>query len=132
MKIPIGNALIKNFNYKSILNLKNKSSDKIQNLNFSAVDKNKFPAVGLIPEMNRRKSSAIIINAANEIFVDEFLKKNIKFNEIVANLKLVLRDKSYIKTSNLPANSVNSIYIIDNWGRSAASKIIKRKKKTNA
>ena len=50
--------------------------------------------------MNRGKSSSIIINAANEIFVDEFLKNNINFNDIVEPyLKLVLKDKNYIKTS---------------------------------
>jgi 1-deoxy-D-xylulose-5-phosphate reductoisomerase len=127
MKIPIGNALFKDFNYKSFFSQKNNTSNKIQNLNFSLVDKKKFPAVSLIPAMNSRKSSAIIINAANEIFVDEFLKKNINFNDIVGYLKLVLRDKSYIKTSNMPANSVKNIYITDTWARNIALKIIKRK-----
>ena len=127
MKIPIGNALFQDFNYKSFFSLKNNTYNKIQNLNFSLVDKKKFPAVSLIPIMNSRKSSAIIINAANEIFVDEFLKKNINFNDIVGYLKLVLRDKSYIKTSNMPANSVKNIYITDTWARNTALKIIKRK-----
>ena len=127
MKIPIGNALFQDFNYKSFFSLKNNTYNKIQNLNFSLVDKKKFPAVSLIPAMNSRKSSAIIINAANEIFVDEFLKKNINFNDIVGYLKLVLRDKSYIKTSNMPANSVKNIYITDTWARNTALKIIKRK-----
>ena len=98
-------------------------------MRFYSVDKIKFPAVKLIPIMNSRKSSAIIINAANEIFVDEFLKKNIDFNDIVEYLKLVLRDKSYIKTSNLPSDSIKNIYIIDNWGRKTAFKIIKKKNK---
>ena len=84
--------------------------------------------MGLIPEMNKRKSSAIIINAANEIFVDKFLKNKIDFNDIVSYLKLVLRDKDYIKTSNFPADSIKNIYIIDEWARKIALKIIKRKK----
>ena len=131
MKIPIGNALLKDFNYKNFFSQKNKTYNKIQDLNFSPVDNKKFPAVKLIPIMNSRKSSAIIINSANEIFVDEFLKKNINFNDIVDNLKLVLRDKSYIKTSNLPCDSVKNIYIIHNWAKIAALKIIKRNKKPN-
>ena len=128
MKIPIGNALFKDFSYKNFLNRKNKSYNKIQNLNFSMVDKKKFPAVNLIPEMNRKKSSAIIINAANEIFVDEFLNNNIKFNAIVPYLQLVLRDKNYIKSSNMMPNSIDNIYKIDNWARITAYKIIKEKK----
>ena len=122
MKIPIGNALLKNFNYGNIFN----KDIRIQSLNFISVDKKKFPAVSLIPKMNSQKSSAIIINAANEIFVDEFLKNNINFNDIVRYLKLVLRDKSYIKTSNLPSVSVKSIYTIDIWARKTAYKIINK------
>ena len=127
MKIPIGNALFKNFNYKNFFSQKHKNYNKIQNLNFLPVNKKRFPAINLVPVMNSRKSSPIIINAANEIFVDEFLKNNINFNDIVAYLKLVLRDKSYIKTSNLLADSVKNIYIIDNWARTTAIKIIKQK-----
>ena len=129
MKIPIGNALFKDFNYRNFFHQKNKTYNQIQSLIFSPIDKKRFPSVSLIPEMNGRKSSAIIINAANEIFVDQFLKKNISFNAIVDNLKLVLRDKSYIKTSNLPSDSIKNIYIIDNWARSVALKIIERKNK---
>ena len=127
MKIPIGNALLKNFNYRNFFNYKDKTYNKIQTLNFSQINKKKFPAVNLIPIMNSQKSSAIIINAANEIFVDEFLKNNINFNDIVAYLKLVLRDKSYIKTSKLSSDSVKNIYMIDNWARTTAYRIIKNK-----
>ena len=128
MKIPIANALLENFKYNIFLNENNKKFTKLQNLNFIPVDKKRFPSVKLIPEMNRGKSSAIIINAANEIFVDEFLKNNINFNSIVAYMKLILRDKNYIKTSNLPSYSVENIYNIDKWARKTAYKIIEKKK----
>ena len=96
MKIPIGNALLKDFNYRKVFKKKSQTYEKIKNLNFSPVDIKKFPAVRLIPKMNSQKSSGIIINAANEIFVDQFLKNNISFNDIVGYLKLVLKNKSYI------------------------------------
>jgi 1-deoxy-D-xylulose-5-phosphate reductoisomerase len=131
MKIPIGNALLKDFNYRNFFNQKNKIYNKIQSLKFIPVDKKKFPVVSLIPIMNSRKSSAIIINAANEIFVDEFLKKKISFNDISAYLKLVLRDKSYIKTSNLTSDSIKKIYKIDNWARITALQIIEKKRLKN-
>jgi len=127
MKIPIANALLENFNYNNFFNKKNKNIGKLQNLNFIPVDKKKFPSISLIPEMNRGKSSAVIINAANEIFVDEFLKNNINFNAIVSYLKLVLKDKNYIKTSNLSTYSVRNIYTIDSWARTTALKIVKKK-----
>ncbi len=128
MKIPIGNALLKDFNYEQFFKPKNTTYNKIKSLDFLPLDKKKFPSVSLISEMNSRKSSSIIINAANEIFVGEFLQNNIDFNDIVSYLKLVLRDKSYIKTSNLSADSIKNIYIIDNWARTTAYKIIERKK----
>jgi 1-deoxy-D-xylulose-5-phosphate reductoisomerase len=127
MKIPIANALLKNFKYKDFFYKKNKAYYNVQSLNFIPVNKRRFPSVKLIPEMNRRKSSAIIINAANEIFVDEFLRNNINFNDIVNYLKLVLKDKNYIKTSNLSTGSVNNIYAIDSWARKTALKIIEKK-----
>ena len=128
MKIPIGNALLRDFNYSNFFHRKNKTYNEIQSLNFIPVDKKKFPAVTMIPVMNSRKSSGIIINAANEIFVDEFLRNNINFNDIVGYLKLVLLDKSYIKTSNLSSYSVKNIYRIDSWARKTAYNIIRKKK----
>jgi 1-deoxy-D-xylulose-5-phosphate reductoisomerase len=128
MKIPIGNALLKDFTYRNYFNKKDNKTNTIQSLNFFPVDHKKFPAVNIIPAMNSRKSSAIIINAANEVFVEEFLKNNINFNDIVSYLKLVLRDKSYIKTSNLSTDSVKNIYIVDQWARKIAYKIIEKKK----
>ena len=130
MKIPIANAMFdKNFLYekffKKELNIKNFSN---QNLEFIPVDKNKFSTLRLISVINSSKSGPIIINAANEIFVDEFLKHNITFNDISENLNLVLKDRNYIKTSNMTSNSIKSIYKIDTWGRHLAHKIIKKRK----
>ena len=128
MKIPISNALFEGkldyFKYFKDKNLNNLSNQKLE---FSPADKEKFTTLKLIPTMNTNKSAPIIINAANEIFVDEFLKGNIHFNDISAYLKLVLEDRSYIKTSNMPANSVKNIYKIDAWSRNLAYEIIKRK-----
>jgi len=130
MKIPIANAMFnKNFLYekffKKELNIKHFSN---QNLEFIPVDKNKFSTLRLISVINSSKSGPIIINAANEIFVDEFLKHNITFNDISENLNLVLKDRNYIKTSNMTSNSIKSIYKIDTWGRHLAHKIIKKRK----
>ena len=129
MKIPIGNALLNDFNYLNSFPNKNIKLDTIENLEFFTVDKKKFPVVSLIPSMKAHKSAPIIINAANEIFVDQFLKKNIHFNAISAYLNLVLKDKNYIKTSNMPSNSIKNIYKIDNWARNLALQIIKKNKK---
>jgi len=80
----------------------------------------------LVNKINNSKSGPIIINAANEIFVDEFLKNNIDFSDIFTYLKLVLKDKNYIKTSNMSSNSIKRIYKIDEWARSLAHEIINK------
>jgi len=129
MKIPISNALFDGkFKYTLYFKNKNKKNFSEHNLDFFPADKKKFSTLKLIPEMSKRKSAPIIINAANEIFVDEFLKKNIEFNDIGSYLNLVLKDKNYIKTSNMLANSIKSIYKIDNWARELSYKIIKKTK----
>tara|TARA_B100000780_G_scaffold211329_2_gene151203 strand:- start:6060 stop:7235 length:1176 start_codon:yes stop_codon:yes gene_type:complete len=126
MKIPISNALFdskiiysKYFQEKGIKNFAD------QKLEFFPADKNKFTTLQLIPKMNSNRSAPIIINAANEIFVDEFLKNNIFFDDIFNYLKLVLKDKNYIKTSNMHSNSINNIYKIDSWARNVSYQIIK-------
>ena len=126
MKIPISHALFDGkLNYLKYFKNKNNLCD--QNLEFFPVDKNKFTTLRLIPKMNAGESSPIIINATNEIFVDEFLKNNIRFNDIFEYLNLVLRDKNYIKTTNMSSNSIKNIYKIDDWARSLAYKIINKK-----
>ena len=78
MSIPIGNALFEDkfkYAYNSKLNYKLKKNDLTENLEFLKVKKSKFPAIKLKPILNKYASIPIILNAANEIFVDQFLKK---------------------------------------------------------
>ena len=77
MSIPIGNALFENnFDLKNFKkNIKLKKNDLAPKLNFFKVDHKKFPAIKIKPILNKYKSLPIILNAANEIFVDQFLKK---------------------------------------------------------
>ena len=129
MKIPISNALFDGkFNYLKYFKKSNINNISNHNLEFFPPDKKKFPTLNLIPKMNTNKSGPIIINAANEIFVDEFLKKSIRFNDIFTYLNLVLKDKSYIKTSNMSSNSIINIFNIDAFGRNLAYKIIEKNK----
>ncbi len=75
MTIPISNAL---FDFKSNIDdytNRLKKKNIIENLIFKEVDKGKFPVIGLIPKLNNYFSTPIIINGANEIFVDQFLEK---------------------------------------------------------
>ena len=124
MRIPIANAIndldinLKNFNfnYKKLHN----------NLTFFPIDNKKFPINSIINKINIKNSSSILINAANEIFVDQFLDKKIKFLDIFKYLKQFLNSIHYIKTSKIKSNSIFNIKKIDLIGRQIAFKIIKK------
>ena len=74
MIIPLANAIfdaevdIKRFYKKKYL-------FKFENLYFKKVDKKIFPAINLNTKCNQFSSAPIIINAATEVLVDQFLKK---------------------------------------------------------
>ena len=126
MSIPIGNAIFGNkFEYEnnSKINLGIKSS-----LEFFKVDKSKFPAINLKPILNKYASIPIILNAANEIFVDEFLKNNISFYSIISNLFELLRDKNLTKYAIKSPSNYESILDIDEWVRRQAIEIVTKKK----
>ena len=83
MTVPISNAI---FDSKFDINNFIKKKNKIKNLEFFEPDERKFPALKLIPKLNNYISTPIIINAANEILVDHFLKKKIRFTSILKHL----------------------------------------------
>ncbi len=78
--------------------------------------------------MNKYISTPIIINAANEILVDHFLKKKISFTSILKHLFSPLKDKNYRKYAIKPSTNLKNIYMIDLWARKAVLKFIKKNK----
>ena len=125
MRIPISNALFNNkIDSKRYINRK---KINIKNLEFFPVDSERFPSVKLIPMMSQYKSTPIILNAANEIFVDHFLKSKISFSSIYEYLSLVLKDRNYINYAKMRGDKLKNIQTIDQWSRNLALKIIERK-----
>ena len=98
MKIPIGNAIYNNkINIKKILSKKMNNFKDFNHLKFEQVDKKKFPIVTLLKKNIFNNSAPIILNASNEVLVNQFLKKKIPFNSIYPYLKRVFKDKDYKK-----------------------------------
>ncbi|MDC1096560.1 1-deoxy-D-xylulose-5-phosphate reductoisomerase [Pelagibacteraceae bacterium] len=127
MVIPIANALFDyNTKISNFLRVEKKNFN-IKNLEFYAVDAARFPVIKLIPKMNKHVSTPIIINAANEILIDQFLKKNISFSSINKYLFKVLRHYNYKKYAIKPASSLNNIIIIDKWSRKTTLEFINKK-----
>jgi len=131
MSIPIGNEIFENkFEFKKIKNIKNKfkKNEYSNNLNFFKVNKIKFPAIKLKPILNKYHSLPIILNAANEIFVDQFLKKNMSFCSIIDYLFYLLKDPKMRKYAIKKPSNLKTILSIDKWTRNKAIKIINKNK----
>ena len=124
MRIPIANAIDESNIYSKIFDFNYKKLSKT--LTFFPVDKKKFPIGEVINKININNSSPILVNAANEIFVDQFLKKNIKFLDISKYLNHFLNSVDYRKTSKMKANSIEDISKLDLIGRKKALRIIKK------
>jgi 1-deoxy-D-xylulose 5-phosphate reductoisomerase len=122
--IPIANAIFdSHFELKKILKLPTKDIE-FQKLEFIQINKNNFPPIKLIPILNKYHSLPIILNATNEILVDQFLSKKIAFNAIMKNLFLILRDKNFKKYAIKNTNSIKEIISIDNWARNTIKQIL--------
>ena len=79
MIIPLANAIFDgNLNIENFYKLKKKKNNILHNLEFRKVDFRKFPIIR-IKRANEFASTSIIINAANEILVDQFLQKDTFF-----------------------------------------------------
>ncbi|MDL1955935.1 MAG: 1-deoxy-D-xylulose-5-phosphate reductoisomerase [Candidatus Desulfofervidus auxilii] len=68
------------------------------------------------------KSMPIVLNAANEIAVEAFLKKKIKFLEIPELIETVMN--AHIPTT---VKEIEEIFIVDQWARKKAKEWINRK-----
>ncbi len=76
---------------------------KIPEMTFSAPDFDKFECLGLAFEaMNRGGSAPAVINAANEVAVDMFLKNKVRFSEIPRMIRTALDRLRIVDHPELP------------------------------
>ena len=96
MKIPISNTLYKNKNVLS--NISNIDIKKLNKLSFQRINLKRYPSIKLINKcLTFGLSTPIIINAANEVLVNLFLKGKIGFLDIVKTINKVFNDKEFKK-----------------------------------
>ena len=130
MVIPIANAIFADqLNIADFYNLKkNKKKSIMENLSFYEVNQENYPMIKLKEKIFEFPSSPIIINAANEVLVDHFLRKKIAFLSIYKIILGILRDRNYRKYAIRKPNKINQINDIDNWSRKKTLEIINSKK----
>ena len=96
MLIPIANAIY-NGNLRIEDFYKNKNFSNEKELIFSKVNQKLFPVIKLKKLINKYPSTSIIVNASNEILVEQFLKGKIPFLGISKIIMSVLKDRNYKK-----------------------------------
>ena len=99
MVIPLANAIFDGkLDIQNFLKVKKKrKKENFENLIFKPVDERIFPIVKLKHRVNEYYSTPIIINACNEILVDQFIQKKIPFLSIFKIIKTILNDRNYKK-----------------------------------
>ncbi len=119
MIIPIANAIFENnFKIDDFYKMKkNKAKNNIENLEFRKVRSKLFPTVNFIKEMNKYPSAPIIVNASNEVLVDQFLRKNIDYLTIFRSIKTILNDRNYKKYAIRRPQKITEIKEIDQWAK---------------
>ena len=125
MIIPLANAIFDgNFNIENFYKFKKKKNNILHNLEFRKVDFRKFPIIRIKKRANEFASTSIIINAANEILVDQFLSKNLPFLSIYKTIMAVMNDRNYNKYAIRMNKNISKILTINNWDKQTTFKNI--------
>ena len=124
MIIPIANAIFeKDLNIDTLYKTRMKKKFE-NNLIFNDVNHKIFPTIRLKKIVNELPSTPIIINASNEILVEQFLTKKIAFYDIFKFIMSVLKDKNYKKYAIRRPKNINQILTINDWAiKTTLSKI---------
>jgi 1-deoxy-D-xylulose-5-phosphate reductoisomerase len=119
MRIPIQYAL----SYPERLKGRLSSIDfcKLEKLHFQKPDFKRFPCLALAYRAARELGTMpCVLNAANEVCVEEFLKKRLKFISIPKVITRIMDRHQNKKTPNL-----DDIFQTDTWARQEAYRVIK-------
>ena len=122
MIIPLANAI---FNNNLLINEYLNNNTSIKNLTFYKPSEINYPIVKILHKANEFPSTAIIINATNEVLVDFFLRKKVPFLGIVSIIKKILRDKNYKKYAIRNPKNLTQINIINAWAKKTTIEKIK-------
>tara|TARA_E500000178_G_scaffold354337_1_gene422924 strand:+ start:905 stop:2068 length:1164 start_codon:yes stop_codon:yes gene_type:complete len=122
MIVPISNAIFeKNLQIKEFIKTKN----SFQNLTFKEPDIKNFPIIKIINKVNEYPSTSIIVNAANEVLVEHFLRKKVPFLGIPVIIKKILGDRNYRKYAIRIPVDLKVIDKINSWAKIKTIEIIK-------
>ncbi|MCK4809966.1 MAG: 1-deoxy-D-xylulose-5-phosphate reductoisomerase [Candidatus Omnitrophica bacterium] len=123
MRVPIGYAL---YYPQRVPFLKDKGfrvGSKKLGLTFLNVDYKKFPLMKLVVEAGKRKDNSIaVINAADEVAIEYFLKGKVNFLSISEVIKYM-----FDKCPPGKLQSLKDVLFWDNWAREKAKEYLEKK-----
>jgi len=123
MRIPIENTLNNSFN--KTLNKKNLNLKKLNNLKLDTVNISRYPIINLLKNIpNHHSLFDTVIVCSNEIIVDAFINKLIKFNEISKLMLKIASNKEFDQLKNSEPSSITDILKINTRIKTLLSKHI--------
>ncbi len=109
MDIPIFNSLKNKSSYKKI-KTKNIDIGKLNNLNFSKINENKFPVTKILKKLpNSDSLFETIVVSCNDELVNLFLKQKISYLTLLKNLNKLVQKKEFVKYKFLEPKKITDI-----------------------
>ena len=117
MKIPIFNALNYNNNLKKLIS-NNLDIKKLNNLDFSSPDLNRYPSLKILKMLpNKNSLFETVLVTVNDEVVKLFLDGRIKFTDIHKIIIKIISQKKYQKYKKKTANNLNKIINLNEFVR---------------
>jgi 1-deoxy-D-xylulose-5-phosphate reductoisomerase len=116
MKIPIFNTIYSNID-KTIRSEK-LNINLLNNLNLRQVDNKRYPIIKLLKLIpNEHTLFDTVIVSTNDILVELFLKKRIKFIDIEKKLLHIIKSKAFLKYKNIYPRNTKDIINLNKYVR---------------
>ncbi len=116
MKIPIFNTLY--FNTSKTIKTNDLNLDILNNLNFTKINPKRYPMIKLFNLLtdNHTLYDTVVVSV-NDILVELFLQKKIKFTEINLNLFKIIKEKEFLKYKKIFPQNLNDILNLNKYVR---------------
>jgi len=116
MKIPIFNTL--NFDNKKKIHFEKLNMKNLNNLSLDEVNEKRYPIIKLLKFIpNNHSLYETIIVSANDVLVDLFLTKQIKFNQISKIFLKLINKIEFLKYKKKQPKNVKEIVDLNNYVR---------------
>ena len=112
MSVPIFNSIYNNTN--DYYGTKKLNFKYINNLDLSYVNKNKFPSINLLKKIpNNNSLLETVLVSSNDVLVECFLNKMIKFTDIHDNIKKIINLSEFKQLKKVYPKNLKQIIDID-------------------